>query len=217
MVLVGTIQHLINNMNIQKIISTYGEKNISIEQFDDIFDMVIDETLEQLKAFPKYIPPTLFIIESVDNEELKNNKELFQKIILEREFEFEPNKDLSLTLLGASFVPRKIIPLTLFFVAEAYRKETEMKDKIKELGNQPSEIVIVSGMTIDGRSNMAVFPIKRSKNNKMQPLVDMKIWYAKDGKLIPEEVLQNIYMGFFRACEENSVSDLLKNHAKTRS
>ena len=204
-------------MNVQDVVTSYGKNNVSTQQFDNIFDMVIDETLEQLKAFPKYILPTLFVIESVDNEELKNNKGLFQKMILEREFEFESNKDLSLALLGSSFIPRKIIPLTLFFVAEAYRKETEMKDKIKELGNQPSEVVIVSGMTIDGRSNMAVFPIKRSKNNKMQPLIDMKIWYAKDGKLIPEEVLQNIYMGFFRACEEKSVNYLLKNHAKTRS
>jgi len=204
------------DMNIQKVVTAYGEKNISTKQFDDMFDVVVDDTLKKLKAFPKYIAPTLLVIESVDNVLKDDIKGVMHQMILDQEFEDQSEKDMRLMILGASFISRRIIPLALFFIAEAWEKNRYTFDSVVSMDGNNQEIIIVAGLTIDGRSSLCVIPVKRSKAGKMLPLINIEIHYAKDKYKTTDNILQNIFNGFFTACEANSTVNFLRHYAQER-
>ena len=71
----------------EEIFQEYGKKMMTNKQFDAMFDIVLDQTLEHLKSFPTRLDASLFIIEEAKDEEIKTNKVPIRMMVLERELE----------------------------------------------------------------------------------------------------------------------------------
>lgn len=205
-------------MNTQSIINKYGKGSISDQQFDYILDDVLHATISKLKTSPKFIVPTLFVVEDVTDKEIESGNIRFKKLYVDRELNSEEDRDLFLLLLGASFIQKKLFPSALFLVSEAWIKDLRRNDSVYEKDSDVRESVLVSGLTIDGRSNFAEIPVTRDKGKKMNPLIDIKLHYSNESMNIRNDtVLSTIFQGFITACEAATAATAFSNYVKKRS
>lgn len=147
------------------------EKARQLYATNDEFNEELDQQVKALKKFVESSDATGCIPQiMVLGEKEKDKKRPLGIMMLA---EIPDDKRTAFYQLGEKLAKSdKIHPIMVFLITEAWVRTFSKKEDIPKDGRiagygDKQEVVVVSGMTIDGRFNMATISVKRDKGDHM--------------------------------------------------
>ena len=203
-------------MNTQTVLDRYGKHVLSTKNFDHILSDIARNVVRKLRLHPSGIDPKLFVVESATDEEVEKMAVKMITMSIEKEMArgSEGDRDLFLLLLGSSFVSRRIIPSALYLVSEAWIKDIKGKDSVGKVDDKVREVIIVAGLTIDGRANLIEIPVRRNKDGDIFKMNSVGIHFTSEMPAKNDSILEEIFKGFTTAVEATTTSQLLQKLKK---
>lgn len=177
---------------------------LSDEKFNDMLSSVVTSLLQSCEESPlKGIAPDLLVFGPITGDTSK-----FGLTILQIWHEnFEEDRYEILEGIGDDCRKKRIKPVATFIAGEAWMKEMTEEESLERNGRAVStyedktEVAFLAGMTIDGRTNMAIMNITRTESNNICLGVPHFMSYKVGEKRTESDLLRAFYRGYFKNLE----------------
>lgn len=154
-------------------LNQHAQKLISDETFKNMLEEEISRSL-LLSQDQVSLTPTLLVIALSEDEQGEICYKLYQFILLIENFNDAKARAEAIEKIGQDCHTKGLKPCAVFMASEAWHKSITVEEAAQH-GEQPvesypdkQEIVIIAGLTIDGRSAVARFDVERNENDQMQ-------------------------------------------------
>lgn len=173
---------------------------LSDENFNDMLSSAVTSLLQSCEESPlEGIAPDILVFEPTVGLESKFGLTVLQI----RSGNFDEDKYEIIETIGNNCRERSMKPVATFMAGEAWMKSMTEEESRERKGRSLStyedktEIAFLAGMTIDGRTNMAVMNITRTESDSICLSVPHFMPYMAGEKRTESDLLKAFYRGYF--------------------
>lgn len=163
------------------------------------FNQLLSEQVKHIEEFAdgenEGIVPQIIVVSKRD---VNGNRK--KSIFFSPDMPMGDDKYKAMKMFGEKLFEMEIDPIAIFMNTEAWMKECGKDEKITGPVSSyadKKEVAVISGLTIDGRTNFAMLDMKRDANNKIIALDNKKVQNYKMGEdSVKTNLLESIYTGY---------------------